>query len=77
MQELADWWVIRVDTGVNEMPRSSEQGVIDPNMQAWESFLEEPTFELNFEADKNDHRWDSGRESASHPVAGQKEWLPK
>lgn len=49
MQELADWWVIRVDTGVNDMLRRSEQGLVDLYMQVWEGFLEEPTFELNFE----------------------------
>ena len=32
---------LRVDTGVNNMPRSSEQGLIDPYMQGWERFLEE------------------------------------
>lgn len=50
-----------VDTGVNDMPRSSDQGLIDLYMQVWERLLEEQTFEFTLREDKNDHSWDGKR----------------
>ena len=53
--------VIKVDTGVNDMPESSEQGLMDPGCTSEKVSERNQCLNLSLRKDKNDCRGDDER----------------